>query len=126
AERAPITMRARPWRILCHSSWRSPEERWLWRTATRVGEARSEEHTSELQSLTNLVCRLLLEKKKNKVVPHPLVVLHPDEGDDAADAALGSREPGDDPGPLSAKQQQTRPARQNHATPQTHAVLPYY
>src|SRR5438046_5399109 len=30
----------------------------------RVGR-RSEEHTSELQSLTNLVCRLLLEKKKN-------------------------------------------------------------
>src|SRR5437016_10149405 len=30
-----------------------------------VGEVtRSEEHTSELQSLTNLVCRLLLEKKK--------------------------------------------------------------
>src|SRR5438046_4212357 len=29
-------------------------------------EARSEEHTSELQSLTNLVCRLLLEKKKKK------------------------------------------------------------
>ena len=29
-----------------------------------VGD-RSEEHTSELQSLTNLVCRLLLEKKKN-------------------------------------------------------------
>src|SRR5438093_9049247 len=27
---------------------------------------RSEEHTSELQSLTNLVCRLLLEKKKRK------------------------------------------------------------
>src|SRR5262249_61766963 len=27
-----------------------------------VAEARSEEHTSELQSLTNLVCRLLLEK----------------------------------------------------------------
>src|SRR5437016_9370400 len=30
--------------------------------------ARSEEHTSELQSLTNLVCRLLLEKKKNKKI----------------------------------------------------------
>src|SRR5437016_7800344 len=29
---------------------------------------RSEEHTSELQSLTNLVCRLLLEKKKNKTI----------------------------------------------------------
>src|SRR5258706_5127137 len=27
----------------------------------------SEEHTSELQSLTNLVCRLLLEKKKERV-----------------------------------------------------------
>src|SRR2546430_7459230 len=31
-----------------------------------VGGARSEEHTSELQSQSNLVCRLLLEKKKKK------------------------------------------------------------
>src|SRR3989475_8121853 len=30
-----------------------------------VASARSEEHTSELQSQSNLVCRLLLEKKKN-------------------------------------------------------------
>src|SRR5262249_60703637 len=30
------------------------------------GTRRSEEHTSELQSLTNLVCRLLLEKKNKK------------------------------------------------------------
>src|SRR5262245_63702361 len=30
------------------------------------GEGRSEEHTSELQSLRHLVCRLLLEKKKKK------------------------------------------------------------
>src|SRR2546430_10028308 len=30
----------------------------------RPGEFRSEEHTSELQSQSNLVCRLLLEKKK--------------------------------------------------------------
>src|SRR5688572_33491240 len=29
---------------------------------------RSEEHTSELQSQSNLVCRLLLEKKKNKFI----------------------------------------------------------
>src|SRR5205814_1743146 len=29
---------------------------------------RSEEHTSELQSLRHLVCRLLLEKKKNKII----------------------------------------------------------
>src|SRR5688572_32244500 len=32
----------------------------------RVVWARSEEHTSELQSQSNLVCRLLLEKKKKK------------------------------------------------------------
>src|SRR2546427_8181902 len=30
-----------------------------------IGGMRSEEHTSELQSQSNLVCRLLLEKKKN-------------------------------------------------------------
>src|SRR5438046_3235880 len=35
------------------------------RPADRHVGRRSEEHTSELQSLTNLVCRLLLEKKKN-------------------------------------------------------------
>src|SRR5262249_61905944 len=34
---------------------------------------RSEEHTSELQSLTNLVCRLLLEKKKHNA---PVKALH--------------------------------------------------
>src|SRR5688572_31063578 len=32
----------------------------------RGAEARSEEHTSELQSQSNLVCRLLLEKKNNQ------------------------------------------------------------
>src|SRR5258706_9612419 len=32
--------------------------------------ARSEEHTSELQSLTNLVCRLLLEKKTKLITRH--------------------------------------------------------
>src|SRR5688572_32579911 len=32
----------------------------------RGGHPRSEEHTSELQSQSNLVCRLLLEKKKKK------------------------------------------------------------
>src|SRR5436309_5947877 len=34
------------------------------------GAARSEEHTSELQSRENLVCRLLLEKKKTEAVQH--------------------------------------------------------
>src|SRR6266851_8135236 len=33
------------------------------------GAGRSEEHTSELQSHHDLVCRLLLEKKKNKIKP---------------------------------------------------------
>src|SRR5690349_23146047 len=33
--------------------------------ADRAGQGRSEEHTSELQSRRDLVCRLLLEKKKN-------------------------------------------------------------
>src|SRR2546425_8404713 len=34
------------------------------------GPGRSEEHTSELQSLAYLVCRLLLEKKKNTTAAH--------------------------------------------------------
>src|SRR5690606_42158928 len=34
--------------------------------AVMILDIRSEEHTSELQSRENLVCRLLLEKKKNK------------------------------------------------------------
>src|SRR2546427_9378137 len=33
-----------------------------------TGRSRSEEHTSELQSQSNLVCRLLLEKKKNNTI----------------------------------------------------------
>src|SRR5438477_2790612 len=37
------------------------------RRGSALRAARSEEHTSELQSHVNLVCRLLLEKKKKKV-----------------------------------------------------------
>src|SRR2546429_3358480 len=43
--------------------------------ATRAessASTRSEEHTSELQSRLHLVCRLLLEKKKNKPASHSL------------------------------------------------------
>src|SRR2546430_9799318 len=36
-------------------------------TRKTAGSCRSEEHTSELQSQSNLVCRLLLEKKKRKL-----------------------------------------------------------
>src|SRR2546426_9248781 len=45
---------------------------------TALALVRSEEHTSELQSPCNLVCRLLLEKKKKYTnspsYPHPLLV----------------------------------------------------
>src|SRR5258706_11022313 len=45
--------------------------------AREVGRLRSEEHTSELQSLTNLVCRLLLEKKKKQFAQNLLCLQHP-------------------------------------------------
>src|SRR2546425_2866007 len=45
--------------------------------ALRGGMAdRSEEHTSELQSLAYLVCRLLLEKKKKTHVDHGFILAH--------------------------------------------------
>src|SRR2546427_3985442 len=40
----------------------------------RRGLVRSEEHTSELQSQSNLVCRLLLEKKKKIVISNELEI----------------------------------------------------
>src|SRR5256886_7690260 len=43
------------------------------RRSTRL---RSEEHTSELQSQSNLVCRLLLEKKKKIPIPYTASDLH--------------------------------------------------
>src|SRR5256885_8421241 len=44
------------------------------RQAPERGRSRSEEHTSELQSPCNLVCRLLLEKKKNITIDVTQVV----------------------------------------------------
>src|SRR5215813_14909835 len=53
---------------LTMSSWVSPQHHLtsvvLQGWATEVEKAKSEEHTSELQSRPHLVCRLLLEKKK--------------------------------------------------------------
>src|SRR5438067_10764594 len=51
------------------SSWPRPSlpATTCWSTATG---SRSEEHTSELQSRFDLVCRLLLEKKKKKKLTH--------------------------------------------------------
>src|SRR5256885_11307422 len=45
-----------------------------WRHVHQMLDVRSEEHTSELQSPCNLVCRLLLEKKKkNKLPPNAVM-----------------------------------------------------
>src|SRR5256885_15256062 len=65
-------------RICCHGahcpgepSWPTLAQSHLENGLADPGEehhgVRSEEHTSELQSPCNLVCRLLLEKKKNKL-----------------------------------------------------------
>src|SRR5439155_25789625 len=43
-----------------------PCTQWRFQVVDKLSIARSEEHTSELQSRGHLVCRLLLEKKKNK------------------------------------------------------------
>src|SRR5262249_61232919 len=70
-------IKARAIASICCSPPESVPPRWCMRSLRRGNSAnmrstsahapaRSEEHTSELQSLTNLVCRLLLEKKKKK------------------------------------------------------------
>src|SRR5215510_15435431 len=48
----------------CWSCWRPPSPE------SSCSLARSEDHTSELQSRGHLVCRLLLEKKKETKFPH--------------------------------------------------------
>src|SRR5689334_24127672 len=71
----------------CHTGAASCFAPWLWRRVAerarerpagsyvaRLLDARSEEHTSELQSQFHLVCRLLLEKKK-KLYHYPFRVI---------------------------------------------------
>src|SRR2546426_9071143 len=57
-------------------AWPNDSARYSWASVSRAG--RSEEHTSELQSPCNLVCRLLLEKKKKipEFVAHTLVLVY--------------------------------------------------
>src|SRR5260370_26589598 len=50
---------------LSPQAWGADQDRAHPMLAAIIREERSEEHTSELQSHLNLVCRLLLEKKKN-------------------------------------------------------------
>src|SRR2546425_2465603 len=49
---------------------RKPKPESMRRGKSSERRSRSEEHTSELQSLAYLVCRLLLEKKKKKIRQH--------------------------------------------------------
>src|SRR5438093_7077658 len=49
--------------LACDFRYASPDLK----SQASASDSRSEEHTSELQSLTNLVCRLLLEKKKQLI-----------------------------------------------------------
>src|SRR5438876_9285754 len=82
----PYTTLFRSWKTILHSE---DVERSIdaWKHSLQTGEIyeienrlrsaskhRSEEHTSELQSPVHLVCRLLLEKKKDKAphMPHTL------------------------------------------------------
>src|ERR1041384_8750896 len=68
--------------------FRSPRERSVpCRAPARAGNPesrRSEEHTSELQSLAYLVCRLLLEKKKTRDQRNTILIF-----DDSGDAGFG-------------------------------------
>src|SRR5437899_6150901 len=52
------------------ASTKTFREQGLWERSLQTKPDRSEEHTSELQSLRHLVCRLLLEKKNDKISGH--------------------------------------------------------
>src|SRR2546430_8000252 len=86
-----------------------------------TGLARSEEHTSELQSQSNLVCRLLLEKKK----------LLKDLPDEAIDSMLAAAGPGYVSALLSLELRHllpaiALPARDDRALPAIEAPYPIY
>src|SRR5256885_6285836 len=69
--RSPRSARATPQRRMRRRR-RHPRDCAAARSGSILGarmELRSEEHTSELQSPCNLVCRLLLEKKKQPTTP---------------------------------------------------------
>src|SRR5256885_10466796 len=67
---SPLASRSYMSDTLCHDGQRVHPQNQTPRAETRC--ERSEEHTSELQSPCNLVCRLLLEKKKNAMHLHTL------------------------------------------------------
>src|SRR2546426_8185780 len=65
--RSPSTCPARGSTPPSPARLRRPPSSSPFRSSSTGASARSEEHTSELQSPCNLVCRLLLEKKKNNL-----------------------------------------------------------
>src|SRR5688572_31020376 len=65
-EREVVATFLRAYRAATEGTALSPRDADDFDTLLRAFVVRSEEHTSELQSQSNLVCRLLLEKKKNK------------------------------------------------------------
>src|SRR2546430_8645117 len=86
-----------PYTTLFRSHWPGrvqEDRRSQWRTdlgRRRDRPRRSEKHTSELQSQSNLVCRLLLEKKKEDGLHVVVVDLHEADGQRAARALRRSR-----------------------------------
>src|SRR5205814_10333632 len=62
----PVNPRSTFFDRSARSTRRMEYSRWRRSTSRSSSRTRSEEHTSELQSLRHLVCRLLLEKKKKK------------------------------------------------------------
>src|SRR5260370_1527644 len=91
------------------------ERRWH---CTSLQELRSEEHTSELQSHLNLVCRLLLEKKKpppSPVRPSPRTCRQ----EPTQRASAGSRSS------ASAHTNHSRPGSSGHTSwPRRHSFTP--
>src|ERR1039458_10356730 len=87
----------------------------LWWRASASWSTRSEEHTSELQSLRHLVCRLLLEKKK------PIVNRHPGLSENTTPAFVHGprpRAPTRAPGPW--------PRHNKRTSPTTYHLLPRF
>src|SRR5688500_19997164 len=67
--KAPMTLRPLPTCKEFLNYWRRGATRRRMFSMSPMETGRSEEHTSELQSPCNLVCRLLLEKKRDSLAP---------------------------------------------------------
>src|SRR5690349_23495819 len=76
AARTFTSVRSHPWGNATTATTRAlAPARHCAANATQHGCTRSEEHTSELQSRRDLVCRLLLEKKK-KIINNTIIYTH--------------------------------------------------